>query len=60
MRLGAIKLKPLLIIEYSISISLGRVYRLLKSIPLPRMSTVKPAFKPSQHTNDEECINFLI
>ncbi len=28
-------------------------------MPLPRMLTVKPAFKPFQHTHDEECINYL-
>ena len=58
-RLGAIKLNRRLFVEYGISISLGRVYRLLKSMPLPRMSTVKPSFKASKNNNDEECINAL-
>lgn len=58
-RLGAIKLNRRLFVEYGISISLGRVYRLLKSMPLPRMSTVKPSFKSSKHSNDEDCTNHL-
>lgn len=44
-RLGAIKLNRRLYVEYDICISLGRVYRLLKSMNLPKMSTIKPKFK---------------
>lgn len=58
-RLGVIKLNRRLFVKYGISISLGRVYRLLKSMPLPLMSTVKPSFKAYKHSNDEDGINVL-
>jgi putative transposase len=41
-RLGAYKIRRRLFVEYGISISIGRVYRLMKSMQLPKMSTVKP------------------
>ncbi len=40
-RLGAYKIKYFLEVEYGINISVGRVYRLMKSIDLPKMSTKK-------------------
>ncbi|WP_323133786.1 IS3 family transposase [Enterococcus gallinarum] len=44
-RLGAAKLQILLQREYGVSISIGRVYRLMKSMNLPTMATVKPKFR---------------
>ncbi len=41
-RLGAAKVKVVLERDYGISISVGRVYRLMKSMNLPKMSTTKP------------------
>ena len=41
-RLGAYKIRQRLIIEYNKKVSVGRVYRLMKSMVLPKMSTVKP------------------
>ena len=47
-RLGAYKICYLLKAEYGIHISVGRVYRLMKSMNLPKMSTVKPKFISSK------------
>lgn len=44
-RLGAAKIRRILLRDYGISISIGRVYRLMKSMSLPKMSTAKPVFK---------------
>ncbi|EOS8019545.1 transposase [Enterococcus hirae] len=44
-RLGTAKIQRILLRDYGISISIGRVYRLMKSMNLPKMSTVKPVFK---------------
>lgn len=41
-RLGANKIAVCLYRDYCIKISVGRVYRLLKTMQLPKMSTVKP------------------
>ena len=41
-RLGFRKMKLCLAQEYCISISEGRVYRLMKQMDLPKMSTAKP------------------
>lgn len=41
-RLGASKIKVVLLRDYGISISVGRVYRLMKGMNLPKMSTNKP------------------
>lgn len=41
-RLGADKIKICLKRDYRINISTGRVYRLMKAMNLPKMSTVKP------------------
>lgn len=45
--------------EYCINISVGRVYRLMKSMSLPKMSTVKPFVHKSKSTSDENCKNIL-
>jgi transposase (fragment) len=50
-RLGAYKICYLLGVEYGINISVGRVYRLMKSMNLPKMSTVKPKFIHSKSDN---------
>ena len=41
-RFGAAKIKVVLFRDYGINSSVGRVYRLLKGMNLPKMSTVKP------------------
>ena len=57
-RLGAAKIKVVLLRDYGINISVGRVYRLMKGMQLPKMSTVKPKV-----TKIEEiracCANYL-
>jgi len=47
-RLGARKMQQRLSVEYGIKISLGRIYRLMKAMDLPKMSTVKPYVKPGK------------
>ena len=41
-RMGAYKIRQRLLVEYGRTVSVGRVYRLMKSMVLPKMSTVKP------------------
>ena len=50
-RMGAYKIRQRLIIEYNKRVSVGKVYRLMKSMALPKMSTVKPKTK---HTHSDE------
>lgn len=58
-RLGAYKLKERLSEEFSIIISVGRVYRLMNSLNLPKMSTCK-APRPTYLTGDDVfCVNHL-
>lgn len=45
--------------DYRINISTGRVYRLMKDMDLPKMSTVKPFKHKSKTASDEECKNVL-
>jgi putative transposase len=40
--MGAYKIRQRLIVEYNKRVSVGKVYRLMKSMTLPKMSTVKP------------------
>lgn len=57
-RLGAYKIQYILNRDYGINISVGRVYRLMRSMELPQMSTVKP--KPGcRRTDNGECANHL-
>lgn len=57
-RLGAYKVQYILKRDYGISISTGRVYRLMRSMDLPKMSTEKP--KPAcRRTDNSECTNHL-
>lgn len=56
--LGAYKVQCILKRDYGITISVGRVYRLMHSMELPQMSTVKP--KPGcRRTDNGECVNHL-
>ena len=57
-RLGAYKITHILQRDYGIHISVGRVYRLMKSLQLPKMSTQKP-FHPHKHNENGECTNHL-
>ena len=41
-RLGAYKIRQRLIVECGKKVSVGRIYRLMKSMTLPKMSTAKP------------------
>ena len=56
-RLGAYKICHILERDYGVKISVGRVYRLMKDMCLPKMSTAKP-FIPSR-SDDSECTNYL-
>ena len=58
-RFGAYKIRQRLSVEYGISISVGRVYRLMKSIQLPKMSTIKPKAVFPANTSDSDCPNHL-
>lgn len=51
-RYGAQKMRKVLEVDYGIYISQGRVYRLMKQMQLPKMSTVKPKFKAANKSND--------
>ena len=57
-RFGAAKIKVVLSRDYGINISVGRVYRLLKQMNLPKMSTVKPVHIKS-NTPDTDFENKL-
>ena len=58
-RLGADKLRICLRNEYCLQISTGRVYRLLKTMHLPQMSTVKPFSRKNAASSAENCTNIL-
>ena len=57
-RLGAYKITYVLQRDYGINISVGRVYRLMKQLQLPKMSTDKPAVR-SNSSDTEACCNHL-
>lgn len=57
-RLGAYKIAYVLKRDYGINISVGRVYRLMKQLQLPKMSTDKPAVS-CRHTDEASCPNHL-
>ena len=44
-RIGTRAFKIILLRDYGVNISEGRILRLLKSMTLPKMSTIKPRFK---------------
>lgn len=58
-KLGAAKIKIVLQRDYGIPISVGRVYRLMKTMDLPKMSTVKPRFSYQKPTVSSTCPNLL-
>ena len=55
--LGAYKIAYILGRDYGINISVGRVYRLMASMSLPKLSTDKP--KRIRHMDNGECENRL-
>ena len=57
-RLGAYKITHILRRDYGINISVGRVYRILKTLQLPKMSTDKP-FLNYKHKENGEYHNHL-
>lgn len=57
-RLGAAKMKVVLFHDYGINISVGRVYRLMKGMQLPKMSTRKPRVYTIQEAQ-VHCVNHL-
>jgi len=57
-RFGAHKIRQRILVEYGIKISVGRVYRLMKEMQLPKMSTVKPKYVKS-FAEDVDCPNLL-
>lgn len=60
-RLSAQKMRCCLKTEYGIQISVGRVYRLMRGMQLPKMSTAKPAaaYKKKSEQDDTSCRNIL-
>ena len=52
-RIGAYKITYILGRDYGIYISVGRVYRLMRSMQLPSMSTVKPKSAPQQKDSSD-------
>lgn len=57
-RLGAYKITYVLQRDYGINISVGRVYRLMRTLKLPGMSTEKP-FRNYRYKDNGECTNHL-
>lgn len=55
--LGAYKTAYVLERDYGIKIGVGRVYRLMSSLNLPKMSTIKP--KRAKHKDNGDCKNHL-
>lgn len=58
-RLGAAKIQVLLKREHGISVSIGRVYRLIKTMNLPQISTRKPKFRYHKPSVSLSCANLL-
>jgi len=58
-RLGAKKMALCLAREHCINISEGRVYRLMKQMKLPKMSTVKPPKAAIKKEKEGACQNLL-
>lgn len=56
--IGAYKIRRVLERDYGISISTGRVYRLMATMNLPKMSTVKHKYMAS-HKDNGFCVNHL-
>ena len=51
-RPGAGKICYLLYVEYGIKISVGRVYRLMKSMDLPKIAETKPKYRSHKTENE--------
>lgn len=58
-RVGPAKIQRMLSRDYGLHISIGRVYRLMKTMHLPKMSTSKPVFKRSKSQVSLERPNHL-
>ena len=58
-RMGVRKITTCLKRDYCICVSEGRVYRLMKTMALPKMSTVKPPKPAYDSSDDAECQNLL-
>ena len=58
-RYGTHKMCRVLETKYGIKISPGRVYRLMKGMQLPKMSTIKPKFKTAKQSDSLPCPNIL-
>lgn len=56
--LGAYKIRRVLERDYSINISLGRVYRLMNTMNLPKRSTEKPKWN-QYHKENDPCFHHL-
>lgn len=58
-RFGAYKIRQTLLVQFGKKVSVGRIYRLMKSMALPKMSTVKPShsFITSSLDNYENILN---
>lgn len=57
-RLGAYKIRQRLIVEQGKKVSVGRIYRMMKSMSLPKMSTVKPVVS-GKKVEESDCENLL-
>lgn len=57
-RLGAYKTRYILERDYGIRISVGRVYRLMRDMNLPKMSTDRPGLH-KRHEENGDCANHL-
>ena len=58
-RYGAQKMRKVLETNHGISISQGRVYRLMKQMQLPKMSTIKPKCQYAKQSDDKSCCSIL-
>lgn len=58
-RLGVQKIAICLKHDYCINISTGRVYRLMKTMNLPKMSTIKPKKQKAPTSENGSCRNIL-
>jgi len=58
-RLGSAKMTVCFKRDYCISVSSGRVYRLMKQMNLPKISTSHKPRQFNQHFSDENCRNLL-
>ncbi len=58
-RFGTRSFKRVLLRDYGINISEGRIYRLLKTMTLPKMSTIKPRWQHEKRSQYLKTINHL-